>query len=484
MLAVAAGLWIGGGAGAAQESEPDVRAFTGVTLVDLRNGQLHHDHTVVWDRSRIVAAGPGAVVRVPAGARVIPAGGRFLIPGLWDMHVHIREGADAAAGELALPLFLVNGVTGVRNMSGAGQGEIEALEYAIRAGTRVGPRIVASGSVAINGPGTARPGWPDFFDAATPEQARKLVRFLHDERKVDFIKVYSGIPADAYFAMMDEARRFGMIVAGHKPLAVSFVEAADAGQKSMEHAREILLDSFPGAGELQDNPTERNLPPSRLNEILAAHDPRMLQEIFTAMVRNEAYYVPTHLTRLFDWKATADDRAYLDDPRLELLTPAAVENAWRDVALTRARARRGPEDARIYEAFFLKGLEATRLAHQAGVKVMVGTDSGDSWCFPGSGLHDEMGLLAQAGLSPLDILQAAIVTPTEYVGRTAEFGAIAPGHVADLVLLDENPLEDIRNARKIQTVVFNGRVFDRAALDRLQEEVAAKAKAMRAAAGK
>jgi hypothetical protein len=228
----------------------------------------------------------------------------------------------------------------------------------------------------------------------------------------------------------------------------------------------MILDSFPGALDLQRNPAERNLPPTRLSEILKAHDPRMLREIFDAMIRNDAYYTPTHLTRLFDWKASAADPAYLDDQRRHLLPEELRESATEDVKRTQKRAS-SPGDAEIYRAFFEKGLDVTRQAYEAGVKIMAGTDAGDSYCFHGSSLHDELGWMVKAGLPTLAVLRAATIVPAEYVGRAADFGAVEPGRIADMLLLDADPLADIANTRRIRAVVSNGHYYDRAALDQV-----------------
>lgn len=456
--------------------QSDVTVLQHVTVVDLENGELHADQTVLWERSRIVTVGRSGEVALPAGARVVEAQGRYLIPGLWDMHVHVRANGAAATHteKTVLPMFIAHGVTAVRDMGDEGGADYRdsavpakhRWDAEARAGLRIGPRIVAAATFAVDGPHGAE---PEFLNAATPADARKLVRFFKDEGSADFIKVYSNIPRGAYFALMDEARRVGIPVAGHKPLAVSFIEAADAGQRSMEHAREILLDSFPGAEAMQRSGGERNRPPARLAEILSAHDPKMLQAIFDALLRNDAYYTPTHLTRLFDWKAAADDRAYLDDPRLKLLTKESRAGVAEDVAQTRKKAAH-PGDAEIYKAFFEKGLQVTALAQKAGVHILAGTDSGDSYCFPGSGLQDELGWLVKAGLTPLQALRAATTNPARYLGRSRDFGGIAAGKLADLVLLDGDPLQDIAHVRAIHAVVMNGRLFDREAIEQMKAE--------------
>lgn len=470
--------------GYVRADEPDVLVIRDVAIVDLESGQLRSNQTVVWERSRIISVGANDVAVLPAAAKLVSGAGKYLMPGLWDMHVHIAATPawTTYTERQLLPSFIVNGVTAVRDM-GDQDGEDyressvpaeHRWDFEARAGLRVGPRIVAAATFAVNGPGRPNRFKPDFLNAETPAEARKLVRFFKDEGSADFIKVYSNIPREAYFAMMDEARRVGLTVAGHKPLTVSFIEAADAGQKSMEHAREILLDSFPGAAALQRNPVGRNLPPMRLREILDAHDPKMLREIFDAMTRNGAYYVPTHVTRLFDWKAAARDQAYLDDPRLKLLPPSFQASVRKDVERTQARAS-GSEDAATYHAFFEKGLEITRQAYEAGVKIMVGTDAGDSYSFHGSSLHDELVWMVKAGLSPLAVLRAATVVPAEYMGRSADFGAIEAGKLADMLLLDRNPLEDIGNTRSIHAVVMNGRLYEEQDIARMKADIQAAA---------
>ena len=458
----------------AHAADSDVIAFRDVTVVDLSDGQLHANQTVVWERSRILTVGKSDTVVLPTDAQVIDAKGRYLIPGLWDMHVHVRAEANSASHTetAVLPQFIAHGVTAVRDMGDDGGASYRdsavpakhRWDFEARAGLRVGPRIVAAATFAVNGGQGADPG---FLNTATPADARKLVRFFKDEGAADFIKVYSGISRDAYFALMDESRRLGIPASGHKPLAVSFIEAADAGQRSIEHAREILLDSFPGALALQRNAGDRNLPPARLSEILAAQDPRMLQAIFDAMIRNDTYYTPTHLTRLFDWKASAKDRVFLEDPRLELLTEAERANTARDVANTQRRAA-ATGDAEIYRAYFEKGLQVTQLAQQAGVNLLAGTDAGDSYCFPGSGLHDELSWLVKAGLTPLQALRAATVNPARFAGRLKDFGGIGAGKLADMVLLERDPLQDIENVRAIHMVVMNGRLFRQAELAQIK----------------
>jgi imidazolonepropionase-like amidohydrolase len=482
MHRIAKAAWTGASAflglistGAATTAVETLHALKGITVIDVRSGAIAPDQIVVWDRTRILEAGPVAATAIPAGATVHDGTGLFVMPGLWDMHVHLspRHRSDA----VALPMLVAHGVTAVRDMgdetivddpSYSAIPVKRAWDAEARAYRRVGPRIMAFGSVSIDGPRAGSP-LPRFFDAATPEQAKSVVQFLVDERSADFIKMYNRFPRDSYFALMAEARRQKIPVAGHKPMSVSFVEAADAGQRSIEHSREILLDSFAGAEEARRHPSAAGPSAEYLRTVLSDHDPSLLRENLAAMVRNGTYYCPTHLTREFD--ARAFDPAYVSDPRLQYV-PASLKTRWlNDVTLTRAKTA-DEANRRSFADFMVKGLAVTAQAHALGVNLLVGTDSGDSFVFHGSAVHDEMALMVRAGLSPLEVLRCATINPPRYFNRSDDFGAVAKGKIADLLILGSNPLQNIGNTRNIAAVVANGRWFGPRELDDLKKAVA------------
>ena len=470
-----------------------VGAIRNASVIDMDTGKIRRGQTVLWDGGRISAVGSDRKVAIPAGATVIDGKGRFLMPGLWDMHVHLapwdEKPQDPLTEDLTLPMFIAAGVTGVRDMGdmiGVKDPDFSLLatkrawSAEALAGARVGPRLMAAGSFPIDGPAVLEDfEVPAFYAAATPDDARHLAHHVIERRGSDFIKVYSGIPREPYFAMLDEARKMGVVVAGHKPLSVSFLEAVQAGQRSIEHAREIIIDSSTIGSELRRTSGQRNLAPADLKRALDNPDPALLQTILDAMAKRQTYYVPTHLTRRFDWLAASDAPQLRDDPRLATLNPQRRTEWQADVTGTRKRAS-GPNDAQIYKAFFERGLAITGQAYRSGVPIMAGTDSGDSFCFPGSGLHDELQLLVQGGLPPLAALRAATVVPARFLGRSDDYGSIAVGKTADMILLDRNPLADIRNIRGISTVIFNGMTFDEAALQRIAKKAAASARALAA----
>jgi imidazolonepropionase-like amidohydrolase len=442
-------------------------AIVDVSIVDIQANELIPGQTVLVQDGRITAVGPSAAVTIPPMTRVIDGAGRFLMPGLWDMHAHVY----AVSPLLDLPLHIAYGVTNVRDMQGCPrrgdpfiacpedkrQWTAEAI-----AGARIAPRIVASTSFMANGPDmlARMKGLPEFFGTATPELARAFVR--HFAGEVTEIKVYDRIPREAYFALAEEAKRHGIELVGHRPHSISAIEAA-AQQKSIEHARFILHESFRGSDELRTRGGTPEWQEDR-RRMLDEHDAQMAESIFVAMKREGTWYVPTHLTRWVD--AYADDASVREDSLLRYLHPLMKWQWLEDVDATLTRAP-SPEARETYREFYRKGLELTGAAHKAGVKILVGTD----YILAGAYVHRELEQLVQAGLTPAEALHAATLAPAEYFGLQNEYGVVAPGRVADLILLGANPLDDIRNTWRIEQVVFNGNLYDRNTLDLISNHV-------------
>lgn len=404
--------------------------------------------TVVMTDDRITAIGKTKHFKIPKGARVVDAPGQFLIPGLWDMHVHTLAWEWQA--EVFFPLFLANGVTGVRDMGG----RLELLHRwreEVRAGRLLGPTLVGPGPI-VDGP---QPVDPEFSLAvADGEQARSGVRKLKT-LGADFIKVYTLLPPEAYFALADEARKQGIPFAGHVPAGVSATQASDAGQKSIEH-----LTPFSG--------TDR--PDFSCGQPDSSAKANECADVFARYVRNSTWQVPTLVTRR--------TRAYLDaetvarDARLKYV-PQFSQQEWHQQR--QQRLRRPKEYFDKLKSEYQQELALTRAMHQAGVRFLAGTDVGVPFLYPGFSLHDELALLVEAGLTPLEALQAATLNPARYLGKEKEFGTIEKGKIAALVLLDANPLEDIGNTRRIRAVVVGGRYFNRDSLDKLLDQARAAA---------
>ena len=426
-------------------------ALRGIAVVDVRAGRIVPDQTVVIDGDRIREVGRAAAVRVPAGARALDGTGKYLIPGSWDMHSHFDE--------KDLPQYLAYGVTGVRAMGDCNPTCLPAKrewQRRIEARQMVGARIVALSSFPVVGPPSVDRREPSFAKAATAAEARQLVRYLK-EQGVDFIKVYTYISRESYLALMDEARRVGLPVAGHRPASVSLIELSDAGQHSVEHAhtQDFLLPCRPAdAPPLTGGATAENV-----RRLVNEFDPALCDGIFRTFVKNGTWWTPTLLTgRLEAYVEETVDQISNGHPRYSSLTAAERERMLTNLRGLMARL---PADAR--RQIYAKKLEMTLRGYRAGVRVLVGTDSP----FAGSSLHEELNELVAAGLTPAEVLKAATFDAAEFQGRTADFGSIETGRRADIVVLNANPLAAIQNALKIDSVILGGRYLDRTALDAL-----------------
>ena len=466
-------LLLAGCAGSAMQGGSAVQAdlaIANVAVVDVERGSILPSRTVLIQGGRITAVLPSQQARLAGTTPVIDGTRKYLIPGLWDMHVHLHLSGNPLGIEL--PLLVAHGVTGVRVMGAdrpsvdpgvtRGLDQHRAWQALIAAGSLTGPRLLALASWAVNGASGITDSMPAFYRARTREEGRRLARYFK-ERGFDFIKVYNNVSREGYLGLAEEARGLGLSFAGHEPSSLGAIELSNAGQKSLEHSRIFLLNCFPGADSMQKG-LLRESATVRRRRMVDEYDPRICAPVFQAFARNGTYITPTHGTRKMD--AFADDSAYRRDVRMKYI-PMRQQMAWHADANRMVASDSSASGRKSYLDFYTKGLALTGEAHRAGVPVMVGTDAGDSFVFPGSSVHDELDALVLAGLTPAEALRAATLSGARYLERTAEFGTVQAGRAADLVLLTGNPLEDIRNVRRIDAVVLAGRHLDRARLDSL-----------------
>ena len=388
------------------------------------------------------------------------------------MHVHSIKMAPS----LTHPLFVAAGVTAVRDMGGcigiedawiACAEEKRVWNSAVNKGTMVGPRYDRITGLAINGGSEIPSALDRSLGAPTAEDARK--RVVYDKtRGLDFLKPYTRIPREGYFALAEAARDNGMYLAGHQPLAVSADEAINAGQRSIEHAFLFIWECYAGMDKLRDSEDPRSIYTSEMRlRMIEQHDAALCSGLHEQMIEASTASVPTHTTRKLD--AYSLDEDYKNDLRL-IYVPAPLRALWREDANNMAE-RAGNEGASSYKAFYEFGIQQTGVAHRAGVTILAGTDAPDSYAFPGTGLHDELDHFVEAGLTPLDTLRAATLEPAAFLGLVNEAGVIKPGARADIVLLNGNPLADIRAVRDIETVVLAGVVYNRSDLDAMLNSV-------------
>jgi hypothetical protein len=445
---------------------PGPAVITHATVLNPGTSSVQRDQTVVITGDRITSVSDAEKFQLPKNARVIDATGQFLIPGLWDMHVHSAFGDWFPGGrDIILPLFIANGVTGVRDMGG----DVPVLmewRKEITSGQIVGPRMVISGPMLDAYLPNGKLRFPSSIAVSTPATAVAAVDSLKAQG-VDFIKVQSVISHDAYLAAAAEAHKQSLAIVGHVPDEVRIQEVVEAGQKSIEH----LMGIFEGCSTQEDKFIKGE---GNLKLLLTTQDQRRCESLIKLLAQNQTWQVPT-----LAWQRGGtflDQRDLKHDP-LDKYVPAY----WRDVTWRRFTDEMMPDLLRdplaLRQDYFAHNLKMVGAMHHAGVPFMAGTDTAPGvYIVPGFSLHDELANFVEAGFTPMEALQTATSNPARFLGMEASLGSVEPGKIADLVLLTADPLEDIRNTRKISAVVANGHIFDRAALDQILTHVEAAAK--------
>jgi hypothetical protein len=437
---------------AGQTAQQAAISIIHVNVVDVTTGKKLPDQTVVVQGERIVSVGAFDTANAPQG-RVVDGRGGYLIPGLWDMHVHVQDLED-------LPLYIANGVTGVRVMFGSKNTKELRAQLAK---APVTPEIYLGSAIVDGDP----PVWEGSIIVKKPEDARRTVDQIKADG-ADFVKIYNGIPREAYFALAEEAKKQGITFVGHLPYQVSASEASEAGQKSIEH-----LDGIAIACSKKEQSIIHELRPlhyiEKMNlvvEALNSFDSAKCQTLFEEFRKNGTWQAPTlTVHRSFGFM---NDSHFTSDNRLEYMS-GSVRRRWNpenDFRFSRWR----PAEFALHRSVYSNDKKLVGMMFHAGVPLLAGTDAMNPYCFPGFSLHDELELLVESGLTPLAALQAATNRPAEFLGRAEEIGLVAIGKRADLLLLSADPLKDIHNTTKIEAVWARGKMFDRAALDALLNE--------------
>jgi len=427
----------------APEAMEPVTAFVGITLISEFGEAPRANQTVLVRGERIVATGPAARIRVPRGARVLGHRGQIVAPGLADMHVHIFEPNDGV-------LFLANGVTSVRNM--AARADTDALAARIDGGETPGPRIYSAGPI-IDGP--QEPTTLDVMD-----EIRRRVNATADRHYIA-AKLYENLAPDVFAGAVVEARRRGLQVYAHVPLSMGVRDVLALRIDSIEH-----LTGFDRALAPQSRSTWDQ-------ERWAATDASLMAPLAHDVADSHVWNAATLVTWLAAERAFADIEAAEHAPLYRFATPR-LRRHWRGL-YEQARLEHDPARAwDLAQRGHRARLAMVKALHEAGAGLLIGTDATQPFLYPGFSLQDELALHRDAGMPVRDILRAATRDAARFLRREREFGRIAPGARADLLLLDEDPVARLETLRAPSGVMAAGRWYDAATLRALLDEVAAR----------
>jgi imidazolonepropionase-like amidohydrolase len=426
--------------------------ITHATVVNTLTGALEPDKTVVITGNRIQQVVPSKNAGAPKGT-VVDAHGQYLIPGLWDMHTHVFFGSTAKDGDdLILPLLLANGITGVRDMGSALDPVLHARDE-IAAHREQGPRMIVSGPM-LDGPKST---YKAAIAISTSDDGRKAVDMLK-ARGADFVKVQSGVPREAYFAIADEAKKVGIPFEGHVPDAIRASEAVESGQRTFEHLIGIFEASSP-------DETKYLTGKKTVGMFLDTYDPKLEAKIIALLAAKQVWQCPTLYWERGQWLVDAID--YTKDPDLAYAGKTWIAKWPRSQKSIMQTLDTDP--LLVREKFVEHELGIVQRLHAANVPFLAGTDTPAGVdVLPGISLHLELQRFVAAGFTPLEALQTATLNPAKFYGRTKDFGTVEQGRIADLVLLQKSPLLDIANTRTISAVIADGRYISHEQLDQMK----------------
>ncbi len=453
-----------------------------VTVVDVVHGSLQPDMVLHIANGRIAALTPMAQLGELERIALMAPPATYATSGLWDMHSALTRYAQT----LEYPAMLSFGVTRMRSIVSCPKeglsnihpcvADVAGWNEAVRAGKLAGPLVMGAGTFPMNGP--ERPH-PDTLPAAAmrnPDEVKVFVRaFKALPLRPDHIKTYDGIPRDSFFTLMEEARAAGIEVSGHVPIAVPMAAAAKAGMKAIAHARVLPIACSGREEEIIAMRINKVRRAEWMRRALETQDAMICANLWNTLREQGTYLSPTLITRYNETREGLQTLAA--DKDTKALVPWIFNTMWQE-DVDEARARSEAEE-RTYRDYYKLAARLVAEAQATGVLLLLGSDTYDTFVAPGVGLHQEMQLWRQAGVSNADVLRAATVNAARYFGLEKTHGQVTANRVADILFVKDNPLTSLDTLREPAGVMQAGRYYDRAALDKLRQQAADGARSWR-----
>ena len=455
----------------------DAICIQNINTIDPVDG-LKAKQTVIIKGGKILKIAPTSELKLAAGNEIIDGTDKFMIPGLWDAHVHFSYMEEIAP--IMFDLFLAYGITSVRDTGGRIE-YVKQWQDKSLANPTAAPRVMIAGPLLDGMPNVydgSDPGHPPLsVGLATVEDVNEQIEFL-DSVGVDFLKSYEMLTPEQFTALAEHARAKGYRVTGHVPLSMDVITASNAGLNSMEHMRNLEISCASNADELlaqrrqmlSDGQNETggvlrsSIHQAQRQTAIENYDPDKAAEVLAVLAKNQTWQIPTMaLNTIFV------DKPFMQSHWQESFTymPDSTAEQWNEIIAEVMNAEVSP--FRQQYAQWMKDM--IKNVHNSGIGIMAGTDTPIGFLTPGFSLHEELNVLVSSGISPLEALKTATINPAKYFGLEDELGSIKENMWADLLILNANPLDDISNTRNIITVIKQGNVYDRAELDEMLEEL-------------
>ena len=443
----------------------------GASVVDVGHGRIVPRQAVAVRGNTIVAVGPDRAISKRFGAkRTINAAGKFVMPGLWDMHVHFGGGPELIAENKALlPLYVAYGITTVRDCAADISASVLEWRAAVAKGQLLGPSIYTSGP-KLEG---YKPIWKGTLEVGTPAEVNAALDKLH-AMKVDFVKITDNtLKPDTFLYAVKEAKRRGLRTSAHTPYALTIDQAVDDGLSSIEHIDYLIKAGSPKEAEIGAAYAASKVTYGAATDAFVdSFDAAYARKAYRRLAAKGVYATPTlNMGRIL---AFLDREDHSRDEGLAYIGPGLRKTyEWR---IERA-AKATPEEVAARHKEHELSMKVLPMLQAAGIPILAGTDAGylNSFNYPGEGLHDELELYVKAGLTPQQALASSVLTGPRFLGHADRYGAVQTGKAADLLILNANPLKSVGATRKISAVLLHGRLLDRAALDKLLAQAKARA---------
>ncbi|WP_396637507.1 amidohydrolase family protein [Maribacter sp. R77961] len=431
------------------------------SVIDLETGSISRQTIGITDG--VIMELKSTTTNVPLKAKLeIDVEGKYLLPGFWDNHVHFRGGDSLiGANKKFLKLFMANGITTVRDAGGDLTTSVMAWKSSITEGTLVGPTIFTSGP-KIDGKGAT---WAGSLEVENEEEIRKALDSL-EQIPVDFVKLYdSRISGKNYLNTIGEAEKRGLITSGHMPFTVTLEETIDAGIDTIEHlyyimkgcaSNEVYVTNKMKSGEIGFW--------DAMPLLMESYSDTTATNTFTTLKKNNVYVVPTlHIGKTLSY---LDENNHTKDPYLKYMTPGIIKTYEGRINRVKNSKPEAIANRKQLDTFF--GSLAKSLS-DAGVGLLAGSDCGayNSYTYPGVSLHKELQEMVTIGISPLEALRTSAYNGAKFLKKDANYGTLKKGKVADIVVLDGNPLEQINNTEKIHYLIKNNNAYSAVALKAL-----------------